>query len=152
MFFLTFDFKRKKGSRIFWAIGVPKKIQIFKKILKKRHTGELHKKVQFCTRRRKSHFFLTHPVCKKKERNFSMLIPPTFHLYTTLVHKTRTVRPTKHYKSTYRSCYQGNYFYQYLEINLLSKMDLLKLQLSFMFIELFKIITLVLQSSSYSTV
>ena len=34
-----------------------KKITNFQKILKKHHTGELHKKVQFCTRRRKHTFF-----------------------------------------------------------------------------------------------
>ena len=37
--------REKKDSRIFfWAIGVPKKITNFQKILKKHHTGELHKK------------------------------------------------------------------------------------------------------------
>jgi len=49
----------------FWAIGALKKLQIFKKIMKKHHSGELHKKVQFCTRRHKSHFFMIHPVLKK---------------------------------------------------------------------------------------
>ena len=45
MLFWTFDFERKKDSRIFfWATGVPKKIKNFQKILKKHHTGELHKK------------------------------------------------------------------------------------------------------------
>jgi len=50
--FLNFWFERKIGSRIFfWPIGVPKKITNFQKILKKTP----------CTRRRKSHFFLSHP-------------------------------------------------------------------------------------------
>ena len=39
-----------------------KKITNFQNILKKHRSGELQNKVQFCTRRSKSHFFLTHPV------------------------------------------------------------------------------------------
>ena len=62
---------REKTVRgyFFWAIGVPKKkLQILKKILKKHHTGQFHKKsYNFCSRRRKSHFSFTftHPVCDK---------------------------------------------------------------------------------------
>jgi len=60
----TFDFERKKVRGFFWAIWVPKKnLQIFKKYLKNTIQESFTKKVQFCTRRLKSHFFLTHPLC-----------------------------------------------------------------------------------------
>jgi len=37
--------REKKNSLIFfWAIGIPKKITNFQKILKRHHTGDLHKK------------------------------------------------------------------------------------------------------------
>ena len=36
--------REKKIRGFFWAIGVPKKITNFQKILKKHHTGELHRK------------------------------------------------------------------------------------------------------------
>ena len=51
-----------------------KKITNFQKTLKKHHTGALHKKkTQFFTRRRKSSFFLTHPVFLK-ETEYKVII------------------------------------------------------------------------------
>ena len=48
----------------FWAIGIPnKKIKSFQKILKKHHTGELHKKGTILHQTPLITFFLTHPVC-----------------------------------------------------------------------------------------
>ena len=62
MLFWTFDFERKKGSRIFfWVFGLPKKIQIFK-TYKKHHAGELHKKRYNFAPGAVNHTFLTHPV------------------------------------------------------------------------------------------
>ena len=57
--------REKKDSRIFfWAIGVPKKITNFQKILKKHHTGELHKKGTILHQAPQITLFLTHPVYK----------------------------------------------------------------------------------------
>jgi len=36
--------EKKDSGFFFWTIGVPKKFTNFQKILKKHHTGELHKK------------------------------------------------------------------------------------------------------------
>ena len=50
--------REKKGSRIFFgAIGVPKKLHIFKKYWKNTIKESCINKVQFFTRLRKSHFF-----------------------------------------------------------------------------------------------
>jgi len=59
---MNFWFWGKKGSRIFLgAIQVPKKVTNFQKLLKKQHTGELHKKIQFALGAAITRFF-THPV------------------------------------------------------------------------------------------
>ena len=65
--FLNFWFwDQKKVAYFFRAIGVPTKIKSFQKILRIDQSGELQKKVEFCTRRHKSHFFvLTLYFCHK---------------------------------------------------------------------------------------
>ena len=62
LFFWTFDFERKKDSRIFLGHWSTKENYKFSKNIEKTpYRRVAQKKVQFCTRRRKSHFF-THPV------------------------------------------------------------------------------------------
>ena len=57
--------REKKDSRIFfWAIGVPKKNYKFSKNIERTPYRRVAQKLQFCTRRRKSHFFFTHSVQK----------------------------------------------------------------------------------------
>ena len=57
LLFLTLDFERKKGSRIFFqAIGIPKKIYKFLKNIENtpyRRVAQKKEKVQFCIKRRK---------------------------------------------------------------------------------------------------
>jgi len=47
-----------------------KNYEFSKNIEKTQYRRVAQKKVKFCTRRSKSHFFLTHPVEKKRLKNF----------------------------------------------------------------------------------
>ena len=61
----TFDLREKKFADFFWTIEVPKKLNFFKKYLKKNtiHTEEFQKNYNFAPGAT-NHTFLTHPVYK----------------------------------------------------------------------------------------
>ena len=61
--FSDFDFERKKVCGFFGLVEYQKSYK-FSKNIEKTPNRRVAKKLQFCTGRRKSHFFFTHPVEK----------------------------------------------------------------------------------------